>query len=178
MYTVTLKKTQKITKGRLKGGTNVWVAELMIDTTAGWDACQMTGDYYTYNTKMPSMTAPAWISAQRNPFALDQAKAVAAAVSQFGTKGVAKFKTKSVKGQDYSYDLVPGTGLAATAKANGTVTLAGKIGSTSVSGMATLEVSGTGTATARFFSGKFVIEVVYALEGGEVVSASGRVWKK
>ena len=72
----------------------------------------------------------------------------------------------------------PGTGLAATAKANGTVTLAGKIGSTSVSGMATLEVSGTGTATARFFSGKFVTEVVYALEGGEVVSASGRVWKK
>ena len=178
VYTVTLKKTQKITKGRLKGGTNVWVAELMIDTTAGWDACQMTGDYYTYNTKMPSMTAPARISAQRNPFALDQAKAVATAVSQFGTKGVAKFKAKSVKGQDHSYDLVPGTGLAATAKANGTVTLAGKIGSTSVSGMATLEVSGTGTATARFFSGKFVIEVVYALEGGEVVSASGRVWKK
>ncbi len=44
---MTLKKTQKVTKGRLKGGTNVWVAELMIDTTAGWDACQITGDYCT-----------------------------------------------------------------------------------------------------------------------------------
>ena len=178
VYAVTLKKTQKITKGRLKGGTNVWVAELMIDTTAGWDACQMAGDYYTYNTKMPSMTAPAWISAQRNPFALGDAKAVAAAVSRFGTKGVAKFKAKGVKGQDYSYDLVSGTALTVTAKSNGTVALAGKIGSTKVSGTATLEVSGTGTATARFFSGKFVIEIVYALEDGEVVSASGRVWKK
>ena len=47
VYAVTLKKTQKVTKGRLKGGTNVWVAELMIDTTAGWDACQITGDYCT-----------------------------------------------------------------------------------------------------------------------------------
>ncbi len=55
-----------------------------------------------------------------------------------------------------------------------TVTAAGKI--TAKIGGVTL--SGTGTATARFFSGKFVIEVVYALEGGEVVSASGRVWKK
>ncbi|MBQ6329048.1 MAG: leucine-rich repeat protein, partial [Kiritimatiellae bacterium] len=74
VYAVTLKKTQKITKGALKGGTNVWVAELMIDTTAGWDACQITGDYCTYNTKMPSMTAPVWIAAQRNPFALAEAK--------------------------------------------------------------------------------------------------------
>ena len=47
VYAVTLKKTQKVTKGRLKGGTNVWVAELMIDTTAGWDACQIPGDYCT-----------------------------------------------------------------------------------------------------------------------------------
>jgi hypothetical protein len=34
------------------------------------------------------------------------------------------------------------------------------------------------TVTARFFTGKFVVEVVYALEDGAVVITSGKVWKK
>jgi hypothetical protein len=34
------------------------------------------------------------------------------------------------------------------------------------------------SVTARFFSGKFIVEVDYELEGGVVKSASGRVWKK
>ena len=34
------------------------------------------------------------------------------------------------------------------------------------------------TATARFFSDKFIIEVSYVLEDGVVVTASGRVWRK
>ena len=37
------------------------------------------------------------------------------------------------------------------------------------------------TATARFFSGNFVIEIVYVLESdddGTYVSVSGKVWKK
>ena len=208
VYAVTLKKTQKITKGRLKGGTNVWVAELMIDTTAGWDACQMAGDYYTYNTKMPSMTAPAWISAQRNPFARDDAKAVAAAVAKSGKKGVEKFALQKAKG-DHVYDLVCAScmvggkaALTATAKANGAVTLAGKIGTKKVSGTAVLDISPeiedkyedfdeydnpievpirVRTATARFFSGNFVIEIVYAIESdedGTYVNAAGKVWKK
>jgi uncharacterized repeat protein (TIGR02543 family) len=214
VYAVKLKKTQKIAKGSLKGKTKVWEAYLEIDTNAAWDATQLVGWYQTYTTGLPSMTAPMWVVAQRGAFASnDDAKAIASVVSKFGTKGVAKFKTMSVKGQDYNYDLVPGTGLAATAKANGTVTLAGKIGSTKVSGTSTLEVSGAETveivsdggqsaappntvsllcdavceepvrvtrrmATARFFSGKFVIEVFYTLEDGALVSASGRVWKK
>ena len=34
------------------------------------------------------------------------------------------------------------------------------------------------TATARFFAGKFIVEVFYTLEDGAVVSISGRVWKR
>ena len=209
VYAVTLKKTQKVTKGRLKGGTNVWVAELMIDTTAGWDACQITGDYCTYNTKMPSMTAPVWIVAQRNPFALAEAKAVAAAVVASGRNGARKFVVSKTHGEDFDYALecaecMAGgkASLTAKAKANGTVTLSGKIGAKAVSGTAVLEVSPevedtyedyddhdnpievpvrVRTATARFFSGNFVIEIVYAIESdedGTYVNAAGKVWKK
>lgn len=185
VYSVTLKKTQKVTKGYLKGGVNVWVANLEIDTNAGWDALQLVGSYYTYNTKMPSMTAPAWIVAQRNPFALDDAKTVAAAVAASGRNGAWGFVVSKAHGESHAYTLdcaeciVGGkAAVTVTAKANGTVALAGKIGSTKVSGTATLELSGAGTATARFFTSKFVVEVAYSLEDGEVVSASGKVWKK
>ena len=34
------------------------------------------------------------------------------------------------------------------------------------------------TATARFFTSKFVIEVVYSLEDDEVADVTGKVWKK
>lgn len=34
------------------------------------------------------------------------------------------------------------------------------------------------TATARFFTSKFVVEIVYTLEDGEVLDAAGKVWKK
>ena len=73
--------------------------------------------------------------------------------------------------------------VTATAKANGTVSLAGTIAKTKVSGSAVLEVlpgleEPTRTATARFFTSTFVIEVVYVLEDGEVVEAYGSVWKK
>ena len=34
------------------------------------------------------------------------------------------------------------------------------------------------TATAHFFSGDFVVEIVYTLEDGEIVETYGRVWKK
>ena len=206
VYAVTLKKTQKITKGALKGGTNVWVAELMIDTTAGWDACQITGDYCTYNTKMPSMTAPVWIAAQRNPFALAEAKAVAEAVVASGRNGARKFVVSKTHGEDFDYALecaecMAGgkASLTAKAKANGTVALAGTIAKTKVSASAVLEVSPevedtyedydnpievpvrVRTATARFFSGNFVIEIVYAIESdedGTYVNAAGKVWKK
>ncbi len=206
VYAVTLKKTQKVTKGRLKGGTNVWVAELMIDTTAGWDACQITGDYYTYNTKMPSMTAPTWIVAQRNPFALAEAKAVAAAVVASGRNGARKFVVSKTHGEDFDYALecaecMAGgkASLTAKAKADGTVALSGKIGAKAVSGTAVLEVSPevvemyedyddpdnpievpvrVRTATARFLTSKFVIEVIYTLEDGEVVDTFGKVWRR
>ena len=203
VYAVTLKKTQKVTKGRLKGGTNVWVAELMIDTTAGWDACQITGDYYTYNTKMPSMTAPTWIVAQRNPFALAEAKAVAAAVVASGRNGARKFVVSKTHGEDFDYALecaecMAGgkASLTAKAKASGTVALAGTIAKTKVSASAVLEVSPdtyedydefdnpievpvrVRTATARFLTSKFVIEVIYTLEDGEVVDTFGKVWRR
>ena len=205
VYAVTLKKTQKVTKGSLKGKTKVWEAYLEIDTNAGWDALQLVGSYYSYNTKMPSMTAPAWISAQRSPFALDDAKGVAEAVAASGTRGVEKFALQKAKG-GYAYDLVCAScmiggkaSLTAKAKAVGTVTLSGKIGAKAVSGTAVLGVSPevvemredydeddnplevpvrVRTATARFFSGNFVIEVVYTLNDGEVVDVSGKVWKK
>ena len=86
-----------------------------------------------------------------------------------------------------------------TAKANGTVTLAGTIAKTKVSGSAVLDVFPEAeekyddydeydnpievsvhvrTATARFFTSKFVIEVVYSLEDDEVADVTGKVWKK
>ena len=174
VYAVTLKKTQKITKGSLKGKSKGWEAYLEIDTGAAWRGRQVSGWFYTYNTGVPSMTAPAYISAQRNVFGNDaDAKAMAVAVA-----GTRKFALKSVKGEEWSYDLVPGgKALSVVVKQSGVTTLAGKIDSVKVSGTGTLEVGET-AATARFFSGKFAIEVVYALEDGTVVSASGRVWKK
>ena len=183
-------RTQKVTKGYLKGGVNVWVANLEIDTNAGWDALQLVGSYYTYNTKMPSMTAPAWISAQRSPFALDDAKGVAEAVAASGTRGVEKFALQKAKG-GYAYDLV-----CASCMIGGKASLTAK--AKAVSGTAVLGVSPevverredydeddnplevpvrVRTATARFFSGNFVIEVVYTLNDGEVVDVVGKVWK-
>ena len=84
-----------------------------------------------------------------------------------------------MKGEAWSYELVAGTALTVTAKANGAVTLAGKVGSAKVSGSATLQASEDHrTAVARFFSGWFIVEVFYALEDGAVVSVSGRVWRR
>ena len=210
VYAVTLRKTQKITKGSLKGKSKVWEAYIEIDTNAAWDRQQLVGWCQTYTTGIPSMAAPAWIVAQRNAFgASADAKAIAAAVA-----GTRKFTSKSAKGKDWSYDLVAGgKALTVAVKSNGVATLAGKIGSTKVSGTATLEVSGAETveivpddqqsggrsnraslmcsdvcddpvlltrrtATVRFFSGKFIVEVFYTLEDGAVVSASGRVWRR
>ncbi len=174
VYAVTLKKTQKITKGSLKGKSKVWEAYIEIDTSAAWCGRQVSGWFYTYITGLPSMTAPAYISAQRNAFGGDaDAKAMATAVA-----GTWKFALKSVKGEEWAYGLASGgKALSVVVKQNGATTLAGKIGSVKVSGAGTLEVGET-AATARFFSGKFAIEVVYAIEDGMVVSASGRVWKK
>ncbi|MBR4654514.1 MAG: leucine-rich repeat protein [Kiritimatiellae bacterium] len=209
VYAVTLKKTQKITKGALKGKSKVWEAYIEIDTNMVWSATQLVGCYQTYTTGIPSMAAPAWIAAQRNAFGGNaDAKKVADAVA-----GTRKFNAKSAKDVDWSYNLVAGTALTVKAKANGAVTLAGKIGSTKVSGSSTLEVSAVEmvevepdvqpstvvpramvlkcsaecddpilvarqTATARFFSGKFIVEVFYTLKDGAVDSVSGRAWKK
>ena len=200
VYAVTLKKTQKVTKGSLKGKTKVWEAYLEIDTNAAWDSRQLVGEYHTYMKELPSMTAPTWIVAQRSPFALDDAKGVAEAVAASGTRGVEKFALQKAKG-GYAYDLVCAScmiggkvSLTAKAKTNGTVTLSGKIGTKAVSGTAVLGVSPevvemredydedevpvrVRTATARFFSGNFVIEIVYTLNDGEVVDVVGKVWK-
>jgi hypothetical protein len=146
-----------------------------------------------------------WIVAQRNPFALAEAKAVAAAVVASGTRGVEKFALQKAKG-GYAYDLVCAScmaggkaSLTAKAKANGTVALAGTIAKTKVSASAVLEVSPevedtyedydeydnpievpvrVRTATARFLTSKFVIEVIYTLEDGEVVDTFGKVWRR
>ena len=175
VYAVALRKTQKITKGSLKGKTKVWEAYLEIDANAAWNAKQLVGWHTAYTSGMPSMAAPAHIVAQRNAFGADEdAKAVASAVS-----GVVKFTPNAVAGEAWAYELAPGgTALSVTAKPNGTLTLAGKVGSAKVSGTATLEASESGIATARFFAGKFVVEVFYVLEGGTVASVSGRVWRK
>ena len=208
VYAVTLKKTQKFTKGSLKGKIKVWEAYLEIDTNAVWDAQQLVGWYRESIVGLPSMVAPVWIVAQRNPFAHDDAKAVAAAVVASSGKGVEKFALQKAKG-GYAYDLACAScmiggkaALTATAKANGTVTLSGKIGTKKVSGTAVLDISPeiedkyedfdeydnpievpirVRTATARFFSGNFVIEIVYTLTtdaDGTIVSSSGKVWKK
>ena len=89
--------------------------------------------------------------------------------------------------------------LTAKAKASGTVALAGTIAKTKVSASAVLEVSPevvemyedyddpdnpievpvrVRTATARFLTSKFVIEVIYTLEDGEVVDTFGKVWRR
>ena len=207
VYAVTLKKTQKIKTGYLKGKTKVWEAYLEIDTRTAWCGRQVSGWYSTYTTGLCGM-ASAWISAQRNAFGGNaEAQAVAAEVA-----GTLKFTPKAVGGRDWSYELNPGgSAVAVTAKANGTAVLAGTIAKTKVSGTAMFEVSEPAekavlneqrsakpgvpilgcadecedpvpvvvqTATARFFTTKFVVEVVYTLENGEVVEASGKVWKK
>ncbi|MBQ2626134.1 MAG: hypothetical protein IJG18_13665, partial [Kiritimatiellae bacterium] len=120
--------------------------------------------------------------------------------------GARKFVVSKTHGEDFDYALecaecMAGgkASLTAKAKANGTVALAGTIAKTKVSASAVLEVSPevedtyedydnpievpvrVRTATARFFSGNFVIEIVYAIESdedGTYVNAAGKVWKK
>ena len=181
IYSVLLTKTTKIKSGKLKGKSMVSELRLEIEPDAPWNSMQLAGDYLQYTAGVPSVAAPTLVVAQRNAYGSNgsaQAKAIAAAVAKFGKKGASKFKAKAVKGEAWSYDLVSGSGVTVTAKANGSVTLAGKIGTTKVSGTATLEVSGSTIATARFFSGKFVVEVYYEITDGAVVSATGRAWKK
>ena len=144
-----------------------------------------------------------YIMAQRNSFAEDEAKAVAAAIVASGKKGFVSLKAYD---EEFDYTLecaecmVGGkAAVTATAKSNGTVMLAGTIAKTKVSGSAVLNVSPetwetyedydeyddpitvtvpVRTATARFFTSKFVIEIVYTLEDNKVIYTSGRVWKK
>jgi hypothetical protein len=181
VYAVTLKKTQKIKKGALKGKARVWEAYLEIDTNATWDARQAVGWHTAYITGIPSMSAPVYITAQRNAFGLsDEAKAVAKAVA-----GTRKFTPKAVKAEEWAYSLSPGgKALTVSMAANGTAKLSGAIGKLKVSGSATLEISpqeppvdGRRTATVRFFSGGLVIEVTYTRENGELSDVTGRVWK-
>ena len=174
------------------------------DSNAAWDATQLVGEYHAYMKELPSMTAPARIAAQRNPFALEEAKAVASAVAAGGRKG---FVVSKAYDEEFAYtldcaDCMIGkvkAAVTATAKSNGTVVLAGTIAKTKVSGSAVLEISPevedsyedydelgnpvevpffVRTATARFFTSKFVVEIVYTLEDGEVLDAAGKVWKK
>lgn len=207
VYSVALKKTQKVAKGALKGKTKVWELHLDIAPDAAWDSSQLVGEFHTYMMELPSMSAPTLVVAQRNPFALADAKEVAAAVVASGKKGAKGFVVSKAYDEDYAYTLdcaecmVGGVKAAvtATAKASGTVALAGTIAKTKVSGSAVLDVSPeveetyedydefdnpinvsvlVRTATARFFTSKFVIEIVYTLEDGEVADVSGKVWKK
>ena len=210
VYSVMLRKTQKITSGKQKGGTNVWQAYLEIDTNAEWSESQLSGWYSDYTVDKDGrapMKPPVYVAAQRNPFALDEAKAIAAAVVASGKKGAKGFVVSKAYDEDYAYTLdcaecmVGGVKAAVTvtAKANGTVALAGTIAKTKVSGSAVLDVSPEAeekyddydeydkpievsvhvrTATARFFTSKFVIEVVYSLEDDEVADVTGKVWKK
>ena len=209
VYSVMLKKTQKITSGKLKGGTKVWQAYFEIDTKVGWDEVRPVGWYSAYTIDkygMAPLCPPEYIMAQRNPFAADEAKAVAAAIVASGKKGKMGFAVMKAYEEDFAYTLecaecmVGGkAAVTATAKSNGTVMLAGTIAKTKVSGTAVLNVSPetwetyedygeydnpitvtvpVRTATARFFTSKFVIEIVYTLEDNKVIYTSGRVWKK
>ena len=196
VYSVALKKTQKITSGKLKGGSKVWELHLEIGPDSAWDSRQLFGWYNVYTIDkngLASMTPYLAVAAQRNAFAADDdAKAVAAAVVASGKKGAKGFVVTKAYDEDYVYTLdcadcaLGGAkaAVAATAKANGTVSLAGTIAKTKVSGSAVLEVlpesegEPARTATARFFTSKFGIEVVDVIEDGEVVEAYGRVWGK
>ena len=210
VYSVALKKTQKITSGKQKGGSKVWQAHLEIDTNVAWEGRQLSGWYIDYTIDkngVAPMKPHAIVVAQRNPFALDEAKVVSGAVAASGKKGAKGFVVSKAYDEDYAYTLdcaecmVGGVKAAVTvtAKANGTVALAGTIAKTKVSGSAVLDVSPEAeekyddydeydnpievsvhvrTATARFFTSKFVIEVVYSLEDDEVADVTGKVWKK
>ena len=210
VYTILLKKTQKVTSGALKGGTKVWQAQIEIDTNSAWDGRQLSGWYSEYTVDKygsAPMKPLVCIAAQRNPFALAEAKSVAAAVVASGRKGAKGFIVSKAYDEDFAYTLecaecmVGGAKAAvtATAKASGTVALAGTIAKTKVSASAVLEVSPevedtyedydefdnpievtvrVRTATARFLTSKFVIEVIYTLEDGEVVDTFGKVWRR
>ena len=142
---------------------------------ADWTDDGVCGTIETYlNGDVVNADNDVW--ARKDVFASnDEAKAVAKVVA-----GTWKFGLRASSPESgYAYDVAPkGSALVVTAKSNGTVTLSGKIGTKAVSGTATLEVSGGDTVTARFFSGDFVVEIVYTLEDGEIVETYGRVWKK
>lgn len=168
----TLTATRTVGKGKT---AKTYTDVLDIETfDVGWKEDGMTGTIKTYlNGEV--VNADTEFAARKNVFASNEdAKAVAIAVA--GTRKFGLYNAEAESG--YSYDLVlGGTALTVSTKSNGAATLAGKIGSTKVSGTAMLEC-GDSLATVRFFSGQFIIEVTYTLEDGAVVSASGRVWKK
>ena len=164
--------TRTVGKGKT---AKTYTDVLDIETfNAGWKEDGMVGTIKTYlNGEV--VNADTEFAARKNVFASNEdAKAVAIAVA-----GTRKFGMHNAEvGSGYVYDLVlGGTALTVSTKSNGAATLAGTIGSTKVSGTATLE-GGDSLATVRFFSGKFTIEVTYTLEDGAVVSASGRVWRR
>ena len=118
----------------------------------------------------------------------DEAKAVAAAVVASGKKGTRSLVVVKASDEDFAYMLVCAEccvadsakgSVTVTAKGDGTATIAGKIEDVGVSGTAILDTTRVyGTAMARFFTSKFVVEVSYSIQDGEVADVSGRVWKK
>ena len=169
---VTLTATRTVGKGKT-AKTYTDILNLSVEN-ADWTDDGMSGTITTY-LDGDVINADTDFTARKNVFALnDEAKAVANAVAGTRTFGWQTAEAES----GYAYDLMSGTALTVAAKANGAVTLAGAIGKTKVSATTTLCPLSLDKASAVFFSGDFVIEVVYTLEEGAVVGVSGRVWKK
>ena len=181
---VSITATRKVGKGK-NVKTYRDELEVAVDTFMEWPECSLSGTVATYYND-DIVNADYDLIASKNVFAANaDAKAVAVMVSQSGKRGLWQYSLQPTDGaEEYTYGLVCAEcvaggvpTLSATAKANGTVVLSGSIARKKVSSSSILEVSEDGqSATARFFTSGFVVEIVYALDENGVIETFGRVW--
>ena len=154
-YRVSLKKSQKITSGTWKGCTKSWMCEFEIDSWASWDSLQLNGVYQALGHNCaPSISAPAFLVAQRNPYGKNSKKKYVNAAAGKIASRLAKYgsmKTKCGMEGTGVYGLVGpicGEFLKSSAlffKVNsaGVVSVSGKIGRLAVAGSSVLRVAPT-----------------------------------
>lgn len=152
VYKATLRKSKKITSGEFKGCTQSWLCAFEIDTAAGWDAMQMKGVYWSlgYNCA-PSMGAPGFFTAQRNPFGKNAKneylnKTAGKIATKFSKHGTMKTYSGKIGAGVYDlFGLACGEGnktpLSFKISTAGKVTVTGKVGNLAVSGTTTLKIA-------------------------------------
>lgn len=153
VYKVSLKRSQQITSGSLKGCTRSWSCEFEIDGSAPWNTMQLKGEFWSLgNNCIASMGGPEFMVAQRNPFGKNSSKKyvnssagkIATGLYKYGT-----LKTVCLKSGTGVYELggpmcvSNGNSFPLSFKVNtaGVVTVAGKVGGLAVSGTSVLRIA-------------------------------------